>query len=152
MADACECSNEPSGSVKCGDFLTGCKPVSSSGRTLHRGVSKLLSSEGYVSVLPISFHEGDPCDMLALGVGEFHRPRRRSAVTAPTTTTVLSPLPLGLSMKLKFLAQYFCSESRNVCCFAKPQHTCNQLLYVNSEFHNVTLCLRLAPGNCGYCG
>ena len=23
MADACECSNEPSGSVKCGEFLGG---------------------------------------------------------------------------------------------------------------------------------
>ena len=40
VADACECGNEPSGSVKCGDFLTGCKPVSSSRRTLQHGVSK----------------------------------------------------------------------------------------------------------------
>ena len=39
MADACECGNEPSGSVKCGEFLTSCKPVSFSRRTLHHGVS-----------------------------------------------------------------------------------------------------------------
>jgi len=37
MADACECGNEPSGSV---NFLTSCKPVIFSRRTLHRGVSK----------------------------------------------------------------------------------------------------------------
>jgi hypothetical protein len=42
VADACECGNEPSGSVKCGNFLTSCKPVSCSRRTLHRGVSKSL--------------------------------------------------------------------------------------------------------------
>ena len=40
LADACECGNEPSGSVKCGQFLTSCKPVSFSRRTLHYGVSK----------------------------------------------------------------------------------------------------------------
>jgi hypothetical protein len=41
VVDACECGNEPSGSVKCGgNFLTSCKPVSCSRRTLHRGVSK----------------------------------------------------------------------------------------------------------------
>jgi len=34
---ACECGNEPSGSV---NFLIGCKPVSFSRRTLHHGVSK----------------------------------------------------------------------------------------------------------------
>jgi hypothetical protein len=37
MADACECGNEPSGSV---NFLTSFKPVIFSRRTLHRGVSK----------------------------------------------------------------------------------------------------------------
>ena len=39
VADACECGTEPSGSVKCGNFLTSCKPVSFSRRTLHHGVS-----------------------------------------------------------------------------------------------------------------
>ena len=42
MADACECGNEPSGSVKCGKFFTSYKPVSCSRRTLHRGVSKYV--------------------------------------------------------------------------------------------------------------
>jgi len=64
-------------------------------------------------LLPISFLEGELCellaDILALGVGEFHLPRRRSAVTTPTTTIVLSPLPLGLCMNIKFLAQYVLS-------------------------------------------
>jgi len=41
MADACECGNEPSGSVKWGNFLTSYKPVSCSGRTLHHAVSKI---------------------------------------------------------------------------------------------------------------
>ena len=41
VADACECGNEPSGSIKnAGNFLTSCKPVSFSRRTLHHGVSK----------------------------------------------------------------------------------------------------------------
>ena len=41
VADACECGNEPSGSIKnVGNFLTRCKPVSFSRRTLHHGVSK----------------------------------------------------------------------------------------------------------------
>ena len=40
MADACECGNEPSGSVKCGEFLDWLKLVSFSKRTLHHGVSK----------------------------------------------------------------------------------------------------------------
>ena len=44
MADACECGNEPSGSVKCGNILTSCKLVSCSGRTLHHGVSKYILS------------------------------------------------------------------------------------------------------------
>ena len=42
MADACECGNEPSGSVKWGNFLTSCKPLSFSRRTLHLGVSKYV--------------------------------------------------------------------------------------------------------------
>ena len=41
VAGACECSNEPSSSIKnSGNFLTSCKPVSFSRRTLHHGVSK----------------------------------------------------------------------------------------------------------------
>ena len=35
-----ECGNETSGSIKCGNFLTGWRPVSFSGRTLLHGVSK----------------------------------------------------------------------------------------------------------------
>jgi len=38
--DTCECGNEPSGSVKCRNFLTSCKPVIFSRRTLHHAVSK----------------------------------------------------------------------------------------------------------------
>jgi hypothetical protein len=34
------CGNELSGSIKCGEFLTSCKPVSFSRRTLLHGVSK----------------------------------------------------------------------------------------------------------------
>ena len=45
MADACGCGNEPSGSVKCGNFSTSCKPVSCSRRTLHHGVSKYCACE-----------------------------------------------------------------------------------------------------------
>ena len=44
MADACECGNEPSGSVKCGNFLTSCKPVSFARRTLRHGISKQVSN------------------------------------------------------------------------------------------------------------
>ena len=40
MADACESGNEPLGSRNAGNFLTSCKPVSFSRRTLHHGVSK----------------------------------------------------------------------------------------------------------------
>jgi len=37
----CECGNEPSGSIKWGgNFLTSCKPVSFSRRTLLHGVDK----------------------------------------------------------------------------------------------------------------
>ena len=44
VADGCECGNEPSGYVKWrGNFLTSCKPVSCSRRTLHRAVSKCCS-------------------------------------------------------------------------------------------------------------
>jgi hypothetical protein len=30
----CECGNEPSGTIKCGEFLTSCKPVIFSRKTL----------------------------------------------------------------------------------------------------------------------
>jgi hypothetical protein len=40
VADAFECGNEPSGSVKCGEFLVSCKPLSFRGTTLHNGISK----------------------------------------------------------------------------------------------------------------
>jgi hypothetical protein len=39
VAEACECGDEPSGSINAGNFLTSCKPVSFSRRTLHHGVS-----------------------------------------------------------------------------------------------------------------
>ena len=53
MADACECGNEPSWSVKCGEFLTNCKPVSFSRRTLNHGVSKQVR----VCVSKLGFHK-----------------------------------------------------------------------------------------------
>jgi len=53
VADVCECGNEPSGSVKCGKFLTSCKPVSFSRRTLDHGVS-ILSSTCFGYIRPSS--------------------------------------------------------------------------------------------------
>ena len=47
VANACECGNEPLGSMKWGNFLTSCKPVSFSRRTLHRGVSKYSLNQLY---------------------------------------------------------------------------------------------------------
>jgi hypothetical protein len=44
VAGTCECGNEPSVSIKCGDFFTGSEPVSFSRRTLLRGVSKCCKS------------------------------------------------------------------------------------------------------------
>jgi hypothetical protein len=46
VADACECGNEPSGSIKRGNFLTSRKTVRFARRTLHHGVSKLVDG-GY---------------------------------------------------------------------------------------------------------
>jgi hypothetical protein len=40
VVGTCEYSNEPSGSINVGNFLTRCKPVSFSRRTLLHGVSK----------------------------------------------------------------------------------------------------------------
>jgi hypothetical protein len=40
VAGTCECGNEPTGSIKCGNFLTSRKPDSFSRRTLLHGVSK----------------------------------------------------------------------------------------------------------------
>ena len=50
MADACECGNERSGSIKCGEILSSCKPVRFSRRTLHHGVSKYSSTSPYSMV------------------------------------------------------------------------------------------------------
>jgi hypothetical protein len=36
----CECGNEPSCRIKCGEFLASCKPVSFSRRTVLCGVSE----------------------------------------------------------------------------------------------------------------
>jgi hypothetical protein len=43
-AGTCECGKELSGSINAVNFLTGCKPVSFSRRTLLHGVSKLFYS------------------------------------------------------------------------------------------------------------
>jgi hypothetical protein len=43
VADTCDCGNEPSGSIKCGYFLTSCKPVSFSRNTLLHGVGEWVS-------------------------------------------------------------------------------------------------------------
>jgi hypothetical protein len=43
VAGTCECGNEPSASIICGDFLTSCKPVSFSKRTLLYGVRLVCS-------------------------------------------------------------------------------------------------------------
>jgi len=40
VADTCDCGNEPSGSIKCGEFLVYLKPVSFSRRTLLHEISK----------------------------------------------------------------------------------------------------------------
>ena len=40
VAGTCECGNEPSGSISAGNFLTSCKLVSFSRRTLVHGVSE----------------------------------------------------------------------------------------------------------------
>ena len=40
VATTCKCGDEPSGSIKCGFFLTSLKPVSFSRRTLLYGISK----------------------------------------------------------------------------------------------------------------
>jgi hypothetical protein len=37
-AEFCECGNEPSGSIKCRNFLTSWVPFSFSGKTLLQGV------------------------------------------------------------------------------------------------------------------
>ena len=42
MAGICECGNELSGYIKCGNFLTSCEPVSFSRRTLLHGVSIII--------------------------------------------------------------------------------------------------------------
>ena len=39
VAKACDCGNEHSGPIKCGELIS-CKPVSLSRETLHRGVNK----------------------------------------------------------------------------------------------------------------
>ena len=41
VAGSCECSNTPSGSIKCAKFLDW-GPIIFSGRTLHQGVSQLV--------------------------------------------------------------------------------------------------------------
>ena len=43
MACACECGDEPSGSIKVGNFLTSCRPVSFLRRSLLHGVSKYIN-------------------------------------------------------------------------------------------------------------
>ena len=43
MAGCCECGNEPSGSMKCGEFLDELEPFHFSRGTLLRGVSEWVS-------------------------------------------------------------------------------------------------------------
>ena len=45
VAGTCKYSDDYSGSIKCGNFLTSCEPVSFSRRTLLRGVSKYVSKQ-----------------------------------------------------------------------------------------------------------
>ena len=40
VAGTCECGNKPSVFIKCGNFLTSCKPVGFSRRGLFHGVGK----------------------------------------------------------------------------------------------------------------
>ena len=47
----CECSNEPSGSIKCGSFLTSWELVDFTGETLLLGVSKLWRGGIHLDVL-----------------------------------------------------------------------------------------------------
>ena len=57
MMGTCECGNEPSGSTNSGNFLTSCKPVSFSRRTLLHGVSKKVYQCVTVNiVLCLVFH------------------------------------------------------------------------------------------------
>jgi hypothetical protein len=114
----------------------------------------LIRPEGYVPLLPFLFSKASPvrCRQtcwLALRLDEFHRPRRRPTVTAPTTTMVLSPLPVGLSTKLKFLAHYTLHWNSECILFLQSHKIPVTSFYVNSEFYNVTLCLRFASCNCG---
>ena len=44
VAYACECGNKTSGSIKFGNFLSSCKPVSFSRRILHHGIGIMLFS------------------------------------------------------------------------------------------------------------
>ena len=41
---ACECGNEPSGSINAGNFLTSWEPVSFSRRTMPHAISKKFST------------------------------------------------------------------------------------------------------------
>ena len=61
MADACECGNEPPGSVKCGEFLNSCITVSCSGRTLHRGVRKYYVPGPGIGVMTRFVSSGQCC-------------------------------------------------------------------------------------------
>jgi hypothetical protein len=45
VAGICEYGNEHSGSLRCGEFLTGCKPVSFSRRTVLHGVSNYIAND-----------------------------------------------------------------------------------------------------------
>jgi hypothetical protein len=52
VAGTCECGNEPSGSIKCWEFLDYCKPVGFSRRTLLRVVTS-TAVEGMSTVLSV---------------------------------------------------------------------------------------------------
>jgi hypothetical protein len=57
VAGTCEYGNEPSGSINCGNFLTSCKLVSFSIRTLLHGVNKYANN-----LIPLSFQTGNSND------------------------------------------------------------------------------------------
>jgi hypothetical protein len=59
LADPCECGNEPSGSIKCGNIMTSRVRVSFSGRTLLYGVGRLFGWLGPV-LMPDQEGNGSP--------------------------------------------------------------------------------------------
>ena len=55
VAGSCECGEEPSGSIKCGNFLNGLGPLSFSGRTLLHAVSNVSETDSISYTRVLSF-------------------------------------------------------------------------------------------------